>query len=311
MQYLLLLVYAATIACCIVAAGIRLPVSRTSTFELKRRENNGDKQAAEVLHVRTLAPDILSLRIYVISILFCIQAVLAVALVGWLYGPVVAILGSVAALVASKQSMLHMPIEKLYKRYNAHIIKFFDRHRLVARIFRLPGFEHKETLFASKEDVIHQLYAAPESVISLKEKNTVSALLSADSLRVVSYMTPWDTVRTIPDDELLGPLVLDNLHKTGFSRFPVVHGTSDAVGMIDVSQFLIASSGHHSESVRSAMSPLHTVNDHWTLHEALEYFLKERITIALVTQRETSTPRGIITLRTIVKGALGAPPTNT
>ena len=36
----------------------------------------------------------------------------------------------------------------------------------------------------------------------------------------------------VKEDEILGPLVLDNLYKSGFKNFPVVDGRGRVVGMI-------------------------------------------------------------------------------
>ena len=51
--------------------------------------------------------------------------------------------------------------------------------------------------------------------------------LSFDNEKVSSVMTPRNEIKTIKKSEILGPLVLDDLHKTGHSRFPVIDGDVD------------------------------------------------------------------------------------
>lgn len=52
-------------------------------------------------------------------------------------------------------------------------------------------------------------------------------------------MTPRNVLETIGKDEVIGPLMLDELHRTGHSRFPVIDGDIDhVIGVLHIKELL-------------------------------------------------------------------------
>jgi len=114
-------------------------------------------------------------------------------------------------------------------------------------------------------------------------------------------------VDTVPQHEILGPLVLDGLHKTGHSRFPVISSDIDhVVGILHLRDVLtIDSSKKHTARVDTAMSKkvLYIRQDH-TLSQALSAFLRTHHHLFIVIN-EFSETVGILTLEDTLEALLG------
>src|SRR5690606_7905675 len=111
-------------------------------------------------------------------------------------------------------------------------------------------------------------------------------------------------VVTVDDSELLGPLVLDDLHKTGHTIFPVVKGEA-VVGLLDSSDHADL---HTKESVH-VRSVMHTdiveVGEDTRLDAALRTLLatKEQL---LIVVGDTAQMAGIVSLKDVVRALIGS-----
>ena len=106
---------------------------------------------------------------------------------------------------------------------------------------------------------------------------------------------------------MLGPLVLDDLHRTGHSRFPVIDEDIDhIVGVLYLRDVLtLDGTKKHTAKVETAMSKkVYYIRQDQTLPQALTAFLKthHHLFIVINEYRETV---GIITLEDTVEALLG------
>jgi CBS domain containing-hemolysin-like protein len=122
---------------------------------------------------------------------------------------------------------------------------------------------------------------------------------------VESIMTPRGVIESISKDELIGPLTLDELHRTGHSRFPVTAGDIDhVVGVLHIKELLTIGS-KDSETAGQAMEKrVFYINQDQTLEHALAAFLKTRHHLFVVVNgyRETA---GIVTLEDCIEALIG------
>lgn len=82
------------------------------------------------------------------------------------------------------------------------------------------------------EEFIQLVQRTPKSVVSKKDRERIAAVMSFGDHTVGDLMIPRKNIVFVKEDEILGPLVLDNLYKSGFKNFPVVDGRGRVVGMI-------------------------------------------------------------------------------
>lgn len=83
------------------------------------------------------------------------------------------------------------------------------------------------------EDFVGVIRRTPLSVLSTKERNRIAAVMSYDSRTVGELMVQKDRMVFVKDKEMLGPLVLDKLYKSGFTNFPVVDAKGKVKGIIN------------------------------------------------------------------------------
>lgn len=84
----------------------------------------------------------------------------------------------------------------------------------------------------SLEDFVGVIRRTPKTVLSSKDRERIAAVMSFDERRVEDLMVPKSKMVFVKDKEVLGPLVLDKLYKSGFTNFPVVDAKEKVKGII-------------------------------------------------------------------------------
>lgn len=85
----------------------------------------------------------------------------------------------------------------------------------------------------SLEDFIKIIQLTPRSVLSETDRERIAAVMSFDSRRVIDLMEEKSKMVFVGQDEVLGPLTLDKLYKSGFKNFPVVNAKEKVIGVIN------------------------------------------------------------------------------
>ena len=130
--------------------------------------------------------------------------------------------------------------------------------------------------------------------------------LSFKTKTVASIMTPRAVIDSVPKQELLGPLVLDDLHKTGHSRFPVIDDNLDhIVGILHIQDLLTLDGGKKTTTADKTMEArVYYIHQDQTLQQALSGFIRthHHLFIVINEYRETV---GVLTLEDVVEALLG------
>jgi CBS domain containing-hemolysin-like protein len=131
-----------------------------------------------------------------------------------------------------------------------------------------------------QEDLVELLQAQaknPENRIPEEDLKIAAGALMFGSQDVGGAMTPLRKVRIVHENEQVGPLLMDELHDSGFSRFPVTSeggdkSTPEIIGTLYIKD-LISHTG--SAHVRELMDKkVYYVNETAGLRDALNAFLK-------------------------------------
>ena len=83
------------------------------------------------------------------------------------------------------------------------------------------------------EEFIGVLQRTPRDVLSGADREKIAAIMSFDERKVGDLMVPRREMVFVKSDEVLGPLTLDKLYKSGHTSFPVVDGREKIVGMLN------------------------------------------------------------------------------
>lgn len=280
--------------------------SSYSRFELERRKTKGSPGVGlEQLRASSYS-DIVSIQRVLQAILLVAFVLIIVAALGWFVGSVVAVIVALEYGALARVTPIASLGNRMYQKYEQVLLTFVDRHASYVRWMRSAVPTSTDNRIDSKDELTHMI-AESGHVISDREKNLITASLRFDEKRVSEVMTPKSVVDTIKKSEMLGPLVLDDLHKTGHSRFPVIDEDIDhVVGILHVKSILtLDTSRKHTAKVETAMSKqVFYIRDDHNLDQALTAFLSTHSHLFIVINEFRETV-GILTLEDTIEALIG------
>lgn len=289
-----------------LVASVRPIRSSMSLFELERRAKEADKGAIAVLRRERSLPDILSLQRILVAILLVILVILSVVVLGWLIGIIIAVIIALEYGAAARIRFVHAIAMKLYNYVEPHILTAVERFPGVFNVVRSVPNDEGETNYQlhSREELQH-LVASSGAILTGEEKNVIVHSLSFGTQEVRSVMTPSSVIDTIAHSEFLGPLTLDELHKKGHSRLPVIKGDLDHVVGILHLQSLLALDSKKSVTAEKAMEArVFYIREDQTLQHALAAFLRTHHHLFIVVNEFRETV-GLLTLEDVIEALLG------
>ncbi|MNP92380.1 Magnesium and cobalt efflux protein CorC [compost metagenome] len=289
----------------ILAAGVRPTHSAMSQFELDRRQATGDKIAVEVARREKLLDDVISLQRAVVALFLVMSVVLAVSAFGWLFGTILAVAIALEYGVVARMRPVQSRAQQIYVRYEGRLLNFVEKFPMIARLLRSVSDETAPSRQLDSREELEHLVSRSGSLITSDERKLILHSLTFGSRTVNEIMTPKGMIDSIDKKELLGPLVLDDLHKTGHSRFPVIDKDIDhVVGMLYV-QDLLTAGAKRSETVEKTMaSQVFYIREDQSLHHALSAFLRTHHHLFIVVNEFRETV-GLISLEDVLEALLG------
>lgn len=278
--------------------------------ELKRRARTGDKAAAALHRAAAYGPSLRALLWVVVVILaaaFCITvtrqtstlaAVLlcsAVLWLGFIYLPSqkatkisIWLAGRLAPALDKILQYVHPLLDKLYR--------FIHRHRPLGIHTGLYDKDDLLELFTRQK-------IQADSRIDQQTLDIVEHALQFGDKKVSDILTPRRVVRSVSAEDTIGPILMDDLHKSGHSRFPVYEDKQDnIVGILYLRSLIRAKNGG---SVQKLMSKqVCYVHEDQPLSEALQAILKthQQLFVVVNTFEEYV---GILSIEDIMEAIVG------
>ncbi len=134
----------------------------------------------------------------------------------------------------------------------------------------------------TREDLFALIREAPMSVLSAEERKAMVAVLSLPDVQVSEIMTRGSKIVFVNKEEVLGPLVLDKLYRSGFTFFPVIDGREHIVGTLHTA-LLNSLDIKDTKSAREVMEPrVYYLRGDYSLEQALKAFLRTGTQMMLV-----------------------------
>ena len=290
----------------ILVASIEPQGSKLSDFESKRRIDNDDLEALLDYRRGSTREYLLTWRQVVVAWLLVIISALLVVAEGWGFG---VLWGMIISLVYGRLASLAVIrrfTQRYYERFESTMLSFAEATKRYIGPFRSWfGAQSRQIEIGSRDELQFIIDTATNSVLAKDERQTMLSALDFKEKKVSDYMTPRSVVDTIGVSELLGPLVLDDLHKTGHSHFPVIDGDIDhIVGMLHI-QNLFALKNRESLSVREVMdTQVFYIREDQSLDKALGACIKKRRSLLVVVNQYRETV-GVITVEDIIEQLIG------
>lgn len=294
-----------TVVALILLAAVVVPNGSLGPYERHRRMKEGRKDDREVER-ELYHGDIVSLLYVLRSLLVVVMTILAALGFGWFFGSVIALL---IALEYGAAARLAWPRRFMAARYQTVEPKLFalaSRYPKVFSLIRIFTPETPETVLHSRDELVH-LVESSGRLLDEDEKKLITNSLSFSDMLIRDIMTPRTVIEAVDKKELLGPLVLDDLHKKGHSRFPVIDGDIDhIVGVLHLRDVLaVDTATKRTAKVESAMeAKILYIHEDQSLSHALDAFLKTHHHLFIVVNEYRETV-GLLTLEDVIEALLG------
>lgn len=172
--------------------------------------------------------------------------------------------------------------------------------RLRPRRFH-TGLYHKEDLI----DLIEHQRLQADSRIAEEELELASRALTFGDKLIRDHMTPRRVVKSVTAADTIGPILISELHGSGYSRFPVHQDNPDhIVGTLYLRDLINRAAGGQ---VRDIMSKrVYYVHEERPLRDALQAFIKTRHHLFIVVNSFEEFV-GLISIEDILEQIIGQP----
>lgn len=290
----------------VVVSGIRPTRTRMSVFELSRRAKEDDKEAQAMLRREQLLGDMYSLQRVVIALLLVTISFLGVLAYDWFAGIVISLLIALESGVVARTRFIQRQSQRLYNKVEAKVLRFIENYPSIIMLIRTVSPPIEESTLSSKEELRH-LVSESGTLLTDDERNAVLAVLNFSNHAVKDVMTPRAAIETVKLKEVIGPVFLDELHKKGHSRIPVIDGDLDhVVGVLYLQDLLTIKGGkRYAKTVEKAMEPkVFYIKDTQTLGQALAAFLTVRHHLFIVINEFRETV-GVLSLEDVIEALIG------
>lgn len=150
-------------------------------------------------------------------------------------------------------------------------------------------------------DLIKNQTTQPDNRIDPRDLQTTAGALAFSDTLVAKAMTPIKKAKTVGANQSVGPMLMDELHKSGQQRFAVVRDTDKAKPEI-VGTLLLDDVLEQTEKakVREVMRRgAHYINESQNLRECLDEFINSRRYLLAVTDN-LETVVGVIALEDVL-----------
>lgn len=304
---LLMLATAATVVILLLAvAALRPARSTLSPFELRRRKAAGDRSATAALRREDLLAHIDVLRQPLAALLLVALTLLLIAALGRLWGAVASALAALFYTRAAGMTLLHKQALRLYQAHEKAVLGATDRHK--KKLGFLTGMLPPEPRagLGSREELIH-LITESGAVLSSDDKKLLTHALAFGQRCAADIMTARQDIVSVEHTELLGPLVLSDLHETGHSCFPVIVGDLDhIVGLLDIRDHLTLEAKRSLTAAKTMTPRVFYIRGDQTLDYALAAFVRTRHHLLVVVD-ETGATLGLLSLKDVLEELFGRP----
>lgn len=280
--------------------------SRLSVFERNRRSKTGDKDASIDEDREKTAEDISGVLRVIGALALVVFILVVLTTFGWLFGALVAVAGVLSYGSVARFRPIHDASQRLYERYEMAIIKFILQYHHIFKLFRgVPQQHDRDNIYiSSREEFLYTVDHLP-MLLDKHERKLIHHGLEFATVTVESVMTPRSVMDVVKSDDLLGPLLLDELHKTGHSRFPVIGEDVDHVlGVLYIHNLLQLGDKRTRKASELMTTPVHYIKENQTLDHALAAFIQTRHHMFIVVNEYRETV-GVLTLEDTIEALLG------
>lgn len=292
----------------VIAAGLkslRFAPSELTDFELNRRVAANNTEAKRELHLRQMRPLLDALRRLIVLLLTIIIVIVLAGTHNFIIAILLALVWLLAVELLSARHWLNERADKLATEYQHYIMRAVDALRPALQLLADVQVLGKgpSAAFYSKPELL-QAVDDDASVLNKDEKLLIHQALVYKDMIVSDIMTPRSVVVTVDTEDTIGPVLLDRLHQSGHSRFPVIHGDLDHVKGVLYMHNLVPLD-HKLKTARDAMDrKVFFVHQDKPLDHVLQAFLRTKHHLFMAVN-EFEEVTGVVSIEDVLETIIG------
>jgi metal transporter CNNM len=290
-----------------IFSGLNLGLMSLGPHELKRKAALGDSRAKRVYGVRRrgnlLLVTLLLGNVATISALsLVLNKVVPSVIAGLATTALITIFGEIIPQAVFSRYALAVGASTAWF-VRLVMILLYPIAAPLAWLLDITLGDELPTLY-SRRELVDLLEQHRGSTLQQDEGRIARGALTFGEKKITEVMTPRFMVTGIEQDRVLDKSTLEDLRRTGYSRFPVYDESLDHVtGVLYMQQLLDAA--NHGKTVASVASKsVYFVNEDATLDHALNAFIKTKNHLFMVVN-EFSEFVGIIAIEDVIEEILG------
>lgn len=298
------------LACSALFSGLTIGILALNHYELKRKAQLGDKNAKIVYPIRALGHQLMvTLLIGNVIVNAAITSLLDTQLNGFvaviLTTIFVVLFGEILPMAYLRKFGLTVSA-RLAPLLNYLVFILSPVARPMGRMLDKWLGDEQPSIYSKEElyKILEEHRVSDDSDIEADEVQIVRHALSFGDKEVRSVMTPRKVVKTVIKEDEIGPVLIDELHQSGFSRFPVLKGEKqeEFVGTLYLRDLV---SMKKQGKVEQVMRPeVFFVHEEQSLDHALRAFLKTNHHLLLVVNTFEEFV-GVITIEDVIEEIIG------
>jgi metal transporter CNNM len=290
-----------------IFSGLNLGLMSLGPHELKRKAALGDSRAKRVYGVRRrgnlLLVTLLLGNVATISALsLVLDAVMSGILAGLLTTALITIFGEIIPQAVFSRYALQVGASTAWFVRAVMLLLYPVAAPLAWLLDRTLGDE-LPTLY-SRRELVDLLEQHRGNTLAQDEGRIARGALTFGEKRITEVMTPRFMVTGIEQDRKLNDSTIDDLRRSGYSRFPVYDDSLDHVTGVLYMQQLIDPASHGKKVSEVCNKTVYFVNEDATLDHALNAFIKTKNHLFMVVN-EFSEFVGIIAIEDVIEEILG------
>lgn len=202
------------------------------------------------------------------------------------------------------------PIQRLAQKIYLKIEKYLlATSKSLRRLVGLTNLTSLRQLGGSGQDHVDSLdellflMENSPAAVDDSQRRLIKSVLKFDDVTVGEIMTPFDEVMSLSASDLIGPLVLDDLHRTGYEYFPVLNEAEDVVGMLNLADLVLLDNKDSRTAQELCDNQVIMLRHDDSLMGALQQLLTEQALVAVVEKDDR--PVGMLRLSSIIASLIG------
>jgi metal transporter CNNM len=288
-------------------SGLTLGLMSLGPHELKRKADLGDIRAKKIYAVRRRGNLLLVTLLVgnvasISSVSIALNSIAPGLLAGLLTTVLVTVFGEIAPQAIFSRFAMEIGSRTAWLVRIIMIILFPVAAPLAWILDKSLGDE-LPTIYSRKE-LVGILKEHGGNILKSDEERIARGALTYSEKRITEVMTPRFMVTGIEQDQILDSSAIEDLRKSGYSRFPVYDETIDHVTGMLYSQQLIDPANHDKMVKRVCTKNVYFVNEDATLDHALNAFIKTKNHLFMVVN-QFSEFVGIIAIEDVIEEILG------